>query len=226
MRPSISHIVPVYNGAAFLREALDSLLPELAPSDEVIVADDGSSDDSAAIAEAWGRARVLRGPKAGAPAARNRGLAQAKGDWVCLLDADDLAMPDRVARLGARLLAPDRPDLVFGGQRRFLSPHLVPPGTSAPPELDEPPAPLPSCLLGWRAVFARVGPFDETLRAGELIPWWARALALGLRVAPVAESVVRRRRHENNLSGGGDYRRLMLQAVRHSLQIKRQSSDR
>jgi glycosyltransferase involved in cell wall biosynthesis len=221
MRPAITHVVPVYNGAAYLRETLDSLLPELAPGDEVIVSDDGSTDDSVAIAEAWGRARVLRGRNQGAPAARNRAIAVAKGSWICLLDADDLALPDRVARLGARLLADDRPDLVYGGQRRFLSPHLIPSGAPPPPEIDEAPAPLPSCLFGTRAAFARVGPFDETLRVGELVPWWGRALALGLRTVAVPGAVIRRRRHDHNISNAADYRKFMVEAVHQNLLRKR-----
>lgn len=227
MRPSITHIIPVHNGARYLREALDSLLPELSPDDRIIVSDDGSTDDSVALAEVWGHAvipgrfLVLRSPQGGVAAARNRALAQATGDWICLLDADDLALPNRIALLGARLLAPDRPDLVYGAQRRFVSPELLPAGLPPPTETDDSPAPLAGCLLAWKATFDRIGPFDETLRAGEFLFWLARGQSLGLRSESVPALAIRRRRHDSNVSGQGDYRKLMLQALRRSLSQRR-----
>lgn len=218
MRPGISHIIAVHNGARYLAEAVASLRPELAPDDEIIVSDDGSTDDSAAVAEACGApVRVLRGPNTGPVGARNRAIAVARREWICLLDADDLALPDRIARLGARLLAPDGPDLVYGAQRRFVSPELILPGRPLPAERDDPPALASGTMLLWRRVFARIGTFNENLRVGEMIQWTERARSAGVVFEALPVAVMRRRRHENNLTAGDDYRRLMLEAVRRSL---------
>ncbi|MDE6330966.1 MAG: glycosyltransferase [Muribaculaceae bacterium] len=97
----ISVIVPVYNGAAdngiILRECLDSILAQKGVEFELIVVDDGSDDRTPAILEEYGRAhrciRVIRQDNAGVSSARNRGVAECHGDYVCFVDADDCLMP-------------------------------------------------------------------------------------------------------------------------------------
>jgi glycosyltransferase involved in cell wall biosynthesis len=225
MRPTISHLIAVHNGARYLAEAIASLRGELVPGDEIIVSDDGSTDDSVAVAEACGEpVRVLRGPKTGPAGARNRALAAARCDWICMLDADDLALPGRIALLGARLLAPDAPDLVYGAQRRFVSPELIPRGQPLSPERDDPPALASGTLLAWRRVFDRMGGFNENLRVGELLEWTDRARVIGLAFEALPVAVMRRRRHETNLTANGDYRMLMLEAVRHALRERQRQA--
>lgn len=226
MRPSVSHIIPVYNGALHLAEAIASLRPELLPGDEIIVVDDGSTDHSAAIAEAAGEpVRVLREPHLGVNASRNRGLQVARGDWICFLDADDVALPNRLALLGARLLAPDQPDLVYGAQRRFVSAEIVPPGTVAPPEVDDLPAPMAGSLLTWRRTIERHGCADETEQQGWSLAWLQPAMAVGLKVASIPDVVYRRRRHGHNMSLGANYRRGVLAMAQRNLRARRGPSD-
>jgi glycosyltransferase involved in cell wall biosynthesis len=222
--PPVSHIIPLYNAARYVTAALESLRAELRPEDEIVIVDDGSTDDSAAIAAAWsGPVRLFRGPNAGAAAARNRGVAEARNPVIAFLDADDLAQPDRLRVLGERLLAPDRPDLVYGGQRRFLSPDALPPGAALPPEIDEPNSPLLGTMLLWRETFLRTGPFDASLRGGELIPWFSKAGLLGLRFVSIPAIVMRRRRHAGNLSADPAYREHCMRAIRQVLQQQRQA---
>jgi len=104
--PKVSVILPAYNAAASLPAAIGSALAQSLDSLEVIVADDGSGDDTlgvaAALAERDARVRVLAaGRNRGPAAARNRAMAAARGDWLALLDADDRFEPDRLARLVA-----------------------------------------------------------------------------------------------------------------------------
>lgn len=102
----ISVIIPVHNGAAFLPQTLRSVLHQDRPPDEVIVVDDGSKDDSADIAERFDtRISVIRGHYGGAAAARVAGVAQATGDAIMFMDADDLlgigvmaALSDKLAK--------------------------------------------------------------------------------------------------------------------------------
>ena len=95
--PSISVVIPCHNAAAFLRATIASILGQTEPVLEVIVVDDGSTDDSARIAELFGPpVRVVRQPNQGESAARNRGIEAAAGDWVAFLDADDLWLPTKI----------------------------------------------------------------------------------------------------------------------------------
>ena len=95
--PTVSVVIPCYNAAPFLRETLDSALNQTRPPMEVVLIDDGSTDDSAAIAESYGdRVRVLRQENTGESVARNRGIDEAAGDWIAFLDADDRWEPERL----------------------------------------------------------------------------------------------------------------------------------
>jgi glycosyltransferase involved in cell wall biosynthesis len=104
--PTISAIIPCYNGAKFLRSTLDSVLAQTMPACEILVVDDGSTDESAAIAASCGPpVRLIRQPNQGESVARNRGIDEARGDWAAFLDADDLWLPEKLAEQ-ARLMTP------------------------------------------------------------------------------------------------------------------------
>ena len=101
-RPKVSVLLPVWNGEAFLEQAIDSVLGQTLSSFELIVIDDGSSDRSAAIAEGFtsrdDRVRTLRRPHEGLSASLNAGIAAARGDYVARMDADDVSVPDRLQK--------------------------------------------------------------------------------------------------------------------------------
>jgi glycosyltransferase involved in cell wall biosynthesis len=91
---SVSIIIPCFNASPFLRETLDSALRQTSPAADVILVDDGSTDDSAAIAESYGPpVRVIRQTNQGESVARNAALAVARGEYVVFLDADDVLDP-------------------------------------------------------------------------------------------------------------------------------------
>lgn len=105
--PNVSVILPVWNGEAFLKPAIESILGQTLASLELIVIDDGSTDGSAAIAEEFAsgddRVRVLRRPHEGLSAALNAGIAAARGEYVARMDADDVSVPDRLQKQVAYL---------------------------------------------------------------------------------------------------------------------------
>jgi len=95
--PRFSVVIPVYNGQAFVARAIESVLAQSWPAYELIVVDDGSTDDTATVVARFGdRVRYCRQDNAGVSAARNRGAEMATGDWLAFLDADDWYYPDRL----------------------------------------------------------------------------------------------------------------------------------
>lgn len=97
-RSTVSVVIPAYNVARYLHATVASVLAQTHPVDEVLVIDDGSTDETGAIAEAFEPpVRVIRQANAGVSATRNRGLAESRGDFVALLDGDDVWAAHKVA---------------------------------------------------------------------------------------------------------------------------------
>jgi glycosyltransferase involved in cell wall biosynthesis len=97
-RSAVSAVIPAFNSGKTLAEALESVLSQSAPPLEVIVVNDGSTDDTAAVLKRFsGKVKVITQSNAGLAAARRAGIAHAMGDLVALFDADDICEPDRLA---------------------------------------------------------------------------------------------------------------------------------
>ncbi|HZX58320.1 MAG TPA: glycosyltransferase family A protein, partial [Mucilaginibacter sp.] len=98
-QPLVSIIIPVYNSEKHLAETISSALEQTWPNKEIIIVDDGSADNSLAIAKSFAseNVKVFHQPNKGASAARNKGIQEAKGDYIQFLDADDLLMPNKIA---------------------------------------------------------------------------------------------------------------------------------
>jgi glycosyltransferase involved in cell wall biosynthesis len=190
--PPVSVIVPAYNCAAYLPRAIDSVLAQTYPADrfEILVIDDGSSDDSAAIAAAYverdRRVQLLRQANAGPAAARNRGIFAARGKLVAFLDADDTWEPTKLAEQAA-LFARD-PELgLVHCSVRFVDPNGDP--VDGWVRRTRPARGdilldficdfflITSAVMVPRRCLDEVGHFDETLRVGEDNELFLRLLA-------------------------------------------------
>jgi hypothetical protein len=113
--PLVSVIVPAYNYARYLPEAIDSALAQDWPALEVIVVDDGSTDETPEVLAAYGdRITAIRRPNGGLNAATSTGIGAARGDFLTFLDADDTWRPDRVRLLAEALLAHPEAGLSWG----------------------------------------------------------------------------------------------------------------
>lgn len=99
-RPGIAVIMPVWNGAAHLGAAIESILKQTAKDFEFLIIDDGSTDGTVAMVESYQdpRIRLIRQEHAGIVVALNRGVAEARAEWIARMDADDIAYPDRLER--------------------------------------------------------------------------------------------------------------------------------
>ncbi|NJO55932.1 MAG: glycosyltransferase family 2 protein [Rhodospirillales bacterium] len=116
---AVSVVIPACNAAATLSETLDSLIAQRFADWEAIVVDDGSDDDTAAVAAAYAerdaRIRLIRQSRSGVCAARNAGIATCLHDWLLFLDADDWVTPDHLLRMTDRLHTSPEIDAVHCG---------------------------------------------------------------------------------------------------------------
>ena len=104
--PRIAIIIPAFNGAAFIAETLDSVLAQTLPAAEIVVVDDGSADNSAEIAAGFNsRVKVLRQKNSGTAGARQSGAGVTNSELILSVDADDILLPDTLARLTDALRA-------------------------------------------------------------------------------------------------------------------------
>lgn len=206
-RVSFSVIVPVYNAASLVGDALASILAQTRQPDQIVVSDDGSTDDLAnALAPFEDRIRIVTGSNAGPSAARNRAIAAATSEFVVTLDADDAFLPTRLERLGE--LAETRPDLdilatdayLDVGEpepRRFNA--LTPFATG-----DQRTAIMRRCFVVCPAVrrsrLVALGGFDESLRIGEDWELMIRLILGGASAGLVDEPLYRYRLRADSLS--------------------------
>jgi glycosyltransferase involved in cell wall biosynthesis len=198
-RPTISCVVPVWNGEAYLQEALDSIFAQTLPPLEILVIDDGSTDRSAAIAERHAdRVTLIRQPHRGISATRNIGIARATGDLIALLDADDLWLESKLARQVAALAAEPGVECCYTLIETFAQPGS---GAAIPAGLQvDRVGRIASTFLGTRGALDRVGPIDEARRIRAEFAWFARFDDLGIKSVVVPERLARRRLHDTNNS--------------------------
>ncbi len=114
---NVSAIIPTYNRRSYIRRAIDSVLSQTVPVDEVIIIDDGSTDDTANAVEEWygSRVRVVRQQQSGVAGARRRGIQEARGEWIAFLDSDDEWTPQRNEKLSfAAARVPSDVAWIFG----------------------------------------------------------------------------------------------------------------
>ncbi|HEX8854214.1 MAG TPA: glycosyltransferase family A protein [Thermoleophilaceae bacterium] len=214
-RPSFSVMIAAYQAAATIGEALDSVFAQTEPPQEVIVVDDGSTDDlDGALAPYAGRIRLIRQENAGVAAARNTALRAATGEFVVILDADDVFAPGRLEALGD--LAVARPDLdilttdaymTLGGRvvRRYYDQGLNFEVDSQRERLLRGNFVYPlAAVRRERALVA--GAFDEHMPPGEDWDMWLRLVLDGSRVGLVNEPLAEYRLSESSISA--DARRM------------------
>ncbi len=214
MSDFISVIMPVYNGAAFIGAALESIAQQSQRPDEIIVVDDGSTDDTAAIVQNYDALpiRYIYQENAGANHARNRGLMAARGNMIAFLDADDTWTAEKTI-MQRRLLG--EADVVIG-HTRILG------------QSDSLPFILPSlcCALMRRSAFEQVGIFDPDLQYSDDMDWYMRVREAGLRIILHHEVVLLHRRHEHNLTKNLQLRNsFQLKMLHKSLQRRRENGQ-
>ncbi len=205
--PLVSVVIPLFEGSAFIGDALASIAAQDHPAVEVVLVDDGSTDDGAAVARARAdelglSLTVVREANQGPAVARNLALEHTRGTYLTFLDADDTMLADRVSFGVAHLAAHPDVDGVVGTHVNVVDQGVTPPAWLAkPPNPDDAPHYLVMTLLARADVFDRVGGFDPSYAfAGEDTEWYLRATSAGVRIDLVDHLMLRRRIHGANLT--------------------------
>ena len=196
--PTFSVVMPAFNTAATIGSSIQSVLAQTRPDFEVIVVDDGSTDDTAGVVDglkADERIQLIRQDNQGAAAARNVALMAARGEYVAFLDSDDLWLPTYLEAMAATLA--EGADAGFSYTDAWtLDPATGRIGTATAMAWQQPPAEPPptaellllalldrnfiyTAVTVRRTVFDRVGLFDESLRAAIDYDMWLRIAAHG-----------------------------------------------
>ncbi|MFI5000689.1 MAG: glycosyltransferase [Reyranellales bacterium] len=210
---TLSVVIPARNAAETIAETLDSLLAQTRGDWDAIIVDDGSEDTTRQIAEAYAardrRFRVLSDgrPSEGASAARNRGIAEAKGRWLLFLDSDDWVEPPFVERMVGMLEANPGAKVVYCGGR-----HVTPDGRRGPSWFNAEMGRTPFEVLARycslvihgfvldRALVVELGGFDAALRTCEDWDFWHRVARTGAAFLTVPEPLAPYRMSRNSLS--------------------------
>ena len=225
--PLVSVVMPVFDRIFCVADSIDSVLAQTHRDLECIVVDDGSTDGTPAMVHeryaSEERVRVLAEAHAGAAAARNHGLRDARGEYVTFLDSDDVMPPTRIARQ-LELLTELSCDAVLGAMESVVMPGVTPPAwMETPPEWGD----------GYHWITLLVSPdrlrdiggFDETLELGEDLDVLVRLRLAGARIGAVDEIFAIRRFFGDNLTyalRAGTF--TMRDAIRRSLAQRRGSA--
>ena len=220
MSSEIGVIITSHNREAYLAEAIESVLSQTLQPHDVIVVDDGSTDESVAVARRYGdRVKVIEQANSGCAVARNTGAAAATGTHLAFLDDDDLWPADSLQRRADTLDADPSVDAIFGGVEQFVSPDIPADKAGAfecPPGVQ--PARLAGSVLIRRPVFDTLGGFDPSAGLIEMIDFFARFSSAGYVQKEIPDLVLRRRIHGSNMvTSQAEMQRQYLKSLRNKL---------
>ncbi|MDB5407863.1 MAG: glycosyl transferase family 2 [Rhodospirillales bacterium] len=210
-RPLVTVVIPCHNHGRYLGDAIESVLSQSWPTIEIIIVNDGSEDDTAAVIAAHPAIRAITQQRAGLSAARNAGFAASSGSYVAFLDADDLLLPNAIAS-GVRELDA-HPECAFvSGGHRYVDDEGAPLGAAVLPAhevgsyaelLRRNYIEMHATVLYRRQAFAAAGGFDTTLPACEDYDLYLR-LARSATIRHHRSIVAHYRRHASNMSSNAE----------------------
>lgn len=217
---TITVVMPAYNNAEHIAEAIGSVLAQDPPPLELLVIDDGSTDDTVAVAERFGPpVRVIRQANQGSAVARNRGITEARGSHVAFLDADDVWHPAKLRLQREAMARSGRPFCYTqfirwepgADGRHAPAAEVFAQASARPPEIAVPghghlyPELLLECfvwtstVLAERQVLVDAGLFDVALRKGQDYDFWLR-LSQRIAMVGVTEPTALYRQHGSNIT--------------------------
>jgi glycosyltransferase involved in cell wall biosynthesis len=216
--PRISVVMPAFNSAAFIRRAIESVWAQTLTPLELTVVDDGSSDDTAAVAAAVDpRTKVVRQPNGGPGAARNRGVKESSGNWIAFLDADDAWKPNKLERQLPHMQADV--DVLFSQVVNPLEEWTPRNGVTFDSLWDDQNYIGLSTSIVRRTSFESIDGFDEDrgVLGIEDYNLWLRMASRGAKFVFVKEELVEYTPAPGNLSS--NYRKIALAAARNAEKV-------
>ena len=200
--PLVSVIIPVYNYDRYLGEAIESVLSQTYQHLEVIVVDDGSTDQSGEVAKRFADrgVRYCHQVHAGIGPARNKGVELAQGEYVAFLDADDRWPLQKLERQLGAFESDPALEMVFGQAVQLQNGEEWEAGVKDTKTVvaNMVPGMVPGTMLIKRSAFLRVGKFQGDWKVGEFIDWYARAVELQIRSLVLPDLFLWRRIHDSN----------------------------
>lgn len=219
-RPTVSVIVPVFNGEKYIRQTIESILDQDYGSYEIIVVDDGSTDTTGEIIKQYASIKYIHQDNRGVASARNTGIQIAHGDYLAFIDADDLWDSTKLSKQHAFMV--DHPEIAYTFTRHtlFLSEDMETMPAWVRPDYAEGElaAYIPSSMMIKKDVFIRIGYFDESFVLSEDSDWFMRARDLGFKMAIIPENLLLKRVHSANLSGDTmKTQKSLMRAIKNSI---------
>ena len=222
----VSVIIPTYNRGGIIKDAIDSVLSQDYENFELIIIDDGSNDHTSDVLNAYGdEIKIFFQKNKGVSAARNRGIAEATGQFIAFLDSDDIWLPQKLSvqvdffnRMPDALICQTEEIWIRNGRR--INPkkkHRKPSGMIFKPSL-ELCLVSPSAVMVHRSIFHQIGEFDETLPACEDYDLWLRIscrFPIHLIDTPL---IIKRGGHDDQLSKGTGLDRFRIKSIRNIIQ--------
>ena len=208
--PKFSVVMPVYNSAAYVGQAIESVIHQRAGDWELILVDDGSTDGSESLVDEYAardaRITAVHQPNAGPAAARNAGLARCRGEWMTYIDSDDVWFPEALELYSNYLTSHGEAKFIYGYRHRLSADGTI---TELPGEFQDRPTGSAElfqrmylshlCVCYRRELLDLAGRYDENLRTCEDYDLYLR-LSLHCRFEPIARATGVKRRHEANIS--------------------------
>ena len=219
-RPLVSVIIPTYNSEIYLSESINSILSQSYTNFEIIIIDDGSTDNTRQLITKFGdRVQYIYQEHMGISSALNNAIKYSSGIYLSFLDADDLWTSNKLKLQLSLIMDKPEIDMVFGHISQFISPEL---STKETKNFHCPNSPMPgysrTAMLIGKESYSRVGSFSEKYTTGEFIDWYLRAQDVGLKSYLLSDIVLMRRIHKNNTTKnkeklGEDYIRLLKSSI-------------
>jgi glycosyltransferase involved in cell wall biosynthesis len=207
---SISVIIPAYNAAPFLAETIESVLHQTLVVDDILVVDDGSTDETAAIAASFpAPVRVISTENSKLGAARNFGISQVNTEWIAFVDADDLWTEGKLERQMAQLEKERAADICYSGYQRFSvveNEKIFRPPVEGYPTIQRLLREcffVPSSVVARRSALLAVGGFSPDPEVTEDWDMWLRMLRAGCKFTSCPEALVLYRVHGSSITADG-----------------------
>lgn len=222
MQHLVSVIIPVFNGERFLSQAIESVLNQTYTNTEIIVVDDGSTDNTKIVATSFPKITYIYQENQGVACARNNALSIAKGDFITFLDADDCYEPNKLEIQLTYLLNNTATDICFCHQQGFLEEGFELSEKDYVHFMEKEKLGLVSILLR-KSVFDKVGLFNVNYRHSSDFEWLTRAIDFACVSIILPDVLVKRRVHDTNITHGWrkNNDNLRFQILKESLERKR-----